>query len=72
MHNGGDYGILNYEYEQVTENTLGNEFKSDPTHEYEHEVDEPIEKLVSIQNEPDKMAGSSDKEQMMEEKLSLV
>ncbi len=70
IHYGGDSEILYYEYERDNGNTSEDEFTSDSADEDEHEVEDSIEELVLMLNEPEKKTESSDEDQLVAQKLS--
>ena len=70
IHYGGDYEILNYEYERDNGNTSEDEFTSDSADEEEREVKESIEELILVLNEPEKKRESNDEDQLVDEKIS--
>ncbi len=60
IHYGGDSEILNYEYERDNGNNSEDEFTSDSAGEDEKEVEDSIEELVLMLNEPEMKTESSD------------
>ncbi len=62
--------MLSYDYEKDNGNTSEDEFTSDSTDEDEQEVEDSIEGLVLVLNEPEKKIESSDEDQLVDEKLS--
>ncbi len=72
IHYGGDYEILDYEYERETGNSSKDGFTSDSAYEDELEVEDSTEKLVLMLNELEKKTESSDEDQLVDEKLSQL
>ncbi len=70
IHCGGDSEILNYEYERDNGNNSEDEFTSESADEDEHEIEDSVEELVLMLNEPEKKACSSDEDALLDEKLS--
>ncbi len=70
IHYGGDSEKLNYEYERDCGNNSEDEFTWDGTEEDEQEIEDSIEEQVLMLNEPEKKIESSNKDQLMHEKLS--
>ena len=70
IHYRGDSGVLNYEYERDSVYTFEDEFTSDSTEEDEQEIQESIEELVLMLNEPEEETESSDEDQLVDEKLT--
>ncbi len=70
IHYGGDSEILNYEYERDSGYTSEDEFTSASADEDEQEVEDSVEELVLMLNEPEKKTESSDEDQLLDEKLS--
>ena len=71
IHYGGDSEILNYEYERDSGYTSEDEFTSASADEDEQEVEDSVEELVLMLNEPEKKTESSDEDQFLDEK-SLI
>ncbi len=70
IHYGRDSEILNYEYERDNGNTSEDEFTSDSADEDENEIEDSVEELVLMLNEPEKKIYSSCEDQLLDEKLS--
>ncbi len=70
IHYGGDSEILNYEYERDSGKTSEDEHSSDSADENEQEIEESVEELGLMLNEPEKKTESSDEHQLLDEKLS--
>ena len=69
-HYAGDSEILKDEYGRDCGNTSENEFTSDGIQEDEQEIEDSIEELVLMLNEPEKKTERSNEDQLMDEKLS--
>ncbi len=67
---GGDSEIFNYEYERDSGCTSEDEFTSAIADEDEQEVEDSVEELVLMLNEPEKKTESSDEDLVLDEKLS--
>ncbi len=63
IHYGGDSEMLNHEYERDNGNNSKDEFTSDSADEDQHEIEDPVEELVLMLNEPKKKTDSSDEDQ---------
>ncbi len=70
IHYGRDSEILNYEYERDSANTSEDDFTPKRTEEDEQAIEDSIEELVMMLNEPEKRTKSSDEDQLVDEKLS--
>ncbi len=72
IYYGGDSEILNYEYERDNSNTSEDVFTSDSADEDEQEIEDSVEELVLMLNEPDKKTECSNEDQLVNEKLSYL
>ncbi len=70
IHYGGNSEILNYEYERNSSYTSEDELKSASVDEDEQAVEDSVEELVLMLNEPKKKTESSDEDQLLDEKRS--
>ncbi len=70
IYYAGDSEILNDEYERDNSNTSEDELTSDSADDDEHEIEDSVEELILILNEPEKKTDSSDEDQFLDEKLS--
>ncbi len=64
---GGDYEILNHEYERDSGYNSEDEFASAIADEDEHEVQELVEELVLMVNEPERKTKSSEDDELLHE-----
>ncbi len=72
IHNGGGSEILSYEYKQDGANNSEDPFLSDGADDRAKELDNSIEALVLVLNEPEKNSRSSDENQLENKKISTL